>query len=48
MPPPSWCPTRARAVKGNVVHMDFEGLLDGVAFQGGTAQNSPCSWAAAV
>ena len=27
------------AVKGYVVHMDFEGLLDGVAFQGGTAQN---------
>ncbi len=26
-------------MKGNVVHMDFEGLLDGVAFQGGTAQN---------
>ena len=32
-------PHKGPAVKGNVVHMDFEGLLDGVAFQGGTAQN---------
>ena len=24
---------------GNVVHMDFEGLLDGVAFKGGTAKD---------
>ena len=32
-------PHKGPAVKGNVVHMDFEGLLDGVAFQGGTAKN---------
>ena len=32
-------PHKGPAVKGNVVHMDFEGLRDGVAFQGGTAQN---------
>ena len=27
-------PHKGPAVKGNVVHMDFEGLLDGVAFAG--------------
>ena len=32
-------PHKGPAVKGNIVHMDYEGLLDGVAFQGGTAQN---------
>ena len=32
-------PHKGPAVKGNVVHMDFEGLLDGVAFKGGTAKD---------
>ncbi len=32
-------PHKGPAVKGNIVHMDYEGLLDGVAFAGGTAQN---------
>ena len=32
-------PHKGPAVKGNVVHMDFEGLLDGVAFAGGTAKD---------
>ena len=32
-------PHKGPAVKGNVVHMDFEGLLDGVPFEGGTAKD---------
>ena len=32
-------PHKGPAVKGNVVHMDFEGLLDGVAVKTGTAEN---------
>ncbi len=32
-------PHKGPAVKGNVVHMDFEGFMDGKAFAGGTAQN---------
>lgn len=32
-------PHKGPAVKGNIVHMDYEGSVDGVAFQGGTAQN---------
>ncbi len=32
-------PHKGPAVKGNIVHIDYEGLLDGKAFQGGTAQN---------
>ena len=32
-------PHKGPAVKGNVVHMDFEGLLDGVAFKGGMAKD---------
>lgn len=32
-------PHKGPAVKGNTVHIDYEGLLDGVAFKGGTAQN---------
>ena len=32
-------PHKGPAVKGNVVHIDFEGLLDGVAFKGGTAKD---------
>ena len=32
-------PHKGPAVKGNVVHMDFEGYMDGKAFPGGTAQN---------
>lgn len=27
------------AVKGNIVHIDYEGLLEGKPFNGGTAQN---------
>ena len=32
-------PHKGPAVKGNIVHIDYEGLLDGKAFAGGTAQN---------
>lgn len=32
-------PHKGPAVKGNIVHMDYEGSVDGVAFAGGTAQN---------
>ena len=32
-------PHKGPAVKGNVVHMDFEGFQDGVAFKGGKAEN---------
>ena len=32
-------PHKGPAVKGNIVHLDYEGLLDGKPFQGGTAQN---------
>ena len=32
-------PHKGPAVKGNIVHMDYEGLLDGTPFQGGTAKN---------
>ena len=32
-------PHKGPAVKGNIVHIDYEGLLDGKPFQGGTAQN---------
>ena len=41
-------PHKGPAVKGNIVHIDYEGLLEGKPFNGGTAQNQyPCSWAAA-
>ena len=40
-------PHKGPAVKVNIVHIDYEGLLDGKPFQGGSAQNRPCSWAAA-
>ena len=32
-------PHKGPAVKGNIVHIDYEGLLEGKPFQGGTAQN---------
>jgi len=32
-------PHKGPAVKGNIVHIDYEGLLDGKPFQGGSAQN---------
>ena len=32
-------PHKGPAVKGNIVHMDYEGLLDGKAFAGGSAKN---------
>ena len=32
-------PHKGPAVKGNIVHIDYEGLLDGKPFQGGTAKN---------
>ena len=34
-------PHKGPAVKGNIVHIDYEGLLDGKPFQGGSAQNQP-------
>ena len=34
-------PYKGPAVKGNIVHIDYEGLLDGKPFQGGSAQNQP-------
>ena len=32
-------PHKGPAVKGNIVHIDYEGLLEGKPFQGGTAKN---------
>ena len=32
-------PHKGPAVKGNIVHIDYEGLLEGKPFNGGTAQN---------
>ncbi len=32
-------PHKGPAVKGNIVHLDFEGYMDGQAFAGGTAKN---------
>ena len=32
-------PHKGPAVKGNIVHMDYEGLLEGKPFNGGTAKN---------
>ena len=32
-------PHKGPAVKGNIVHLDYEGLLEGKPFAGGTAQN---------
>ena len=34
-------PHKGPAVKGNIVHIDYEGLLEGKPFQGGSAQNQP-------
>ena len=36
---PELVPYKGPAVKGNIVHIDYEGLLEGKPFQGGTAQN---------
>ena len=41
-------PHKGPAVKGNIVHIDYEGLLEGKPFQGGTARTRPSSWAAAA
>ncbi len=38
LPLHSWCRTKGPAVKGNI-HIDYEGLLEGKPFQGGTAKN---------
>ena len=40
-------PHKGPAVKGNIVHIDYEGLLDGKPFQGVPHRTRPCSWAAA-
>ncbi len=41
-------PHKGPAVKGNIVHIDYEGLLEDKPFQGGTAKNQAVSWAAAA
>ena len=40
-------PHKGPAVKGNTVHIDYKGFIDGKAFAGGTARTRLCSWAAA-
>ena len=40
-------PHKGPAVKGNIVHIDYEGLLEGKPFNGAPPRTRPCSWAAA-
>lgn len=40
-------PHKGPAVKGNIVHIDYEGLLEGKPFNAAPPRTRPCSWAAA-